>query len=174
MRAQAIRLVCVCRSRLDSWPRRCDSTGGWYWSPALGEVSTRRPEGGRPPSSRARSPLFVPGYARSRSCSPGVWGCGQRWGGGGRRLEEPVTGPMGRVGGRVTAVLEAPALQRTERWAWPALSPETPSHIVPAARFPVTASRGPGSCKREAALGCGLQDSLKVLADARSPLFLPS
>lgn len=167
--------MCVCRSRLDSWPRRCDSTGGWYWSPARGEVSTRRPEGGRPPSSRSRSPPFRPGIRAQPQLQSRSLGCGQRWGGRGRRLEEPVTGPVGRVGGRVRAVLEVPALPRRERWAWPALSPETPSHIVPAARFPVTASRVPGSCQERgwAGLRCGLQDSLKVLANAPSPLFLP-
>lgn len=79
--------LCVCR-RQDSWPRRCDSTGGWYWSPARGEVSMRKPEGGRRSSCCTLRPPFrlrIPAQPELHS-----WrrGCGQRWGGGSRRFVE--------------------------------------------------------------------------------------
>lgn len=75
--AAAIRLVCLCRSRLDSWPRSCVSTGGWYWSPARGEVSTRKPESGRPPSCGARSPPSRPGLHAQPQLQSRRRGCGR-------------------------------------------------------------------------------------------------
>ena len=79
--------VCVCRCRLDLWPRCCGSTGGSYWLPARGEVSMWRLEGGCPAHCPAGNPppqLFVlfcfflwSGLqARSYSCGPSIWAAG--------------------------------------------------------------------------------------------------
>lgn len=88
--------LCPCVScRLDSWPRRWDSTGGWFWSPAQGEVSTRRLEGTHSLGSR-----------RGSSCRPGsVWGCGRRGGVGKKRPGERGAGRGGMGGEDVQLLL---------------------------------------------------------------------
>ena len=79
--------VCVCRCRLDLWPRCCGSTGGWYWLPARGEVSMWRLEAGCPAHCPAGNPppqLFVlfcfflwSGLRTRHSCGPSIRAAGR-------------------------------------------------------------------------------------------------
>lgn len=127
----------------------------------------------------------LPGVAAWEQLPSGL-SMGLRAAGWGR--EEAAWGARGRTRwdggrGRTTAVVRTPSLLWRERWGWRScvgshgLLP-TRSAATPSPTRPVQPPVGPRvNARREAGLGCGLQNEVKVLTELLSAhqgrLFLP-